>query len=162
LWVPLIPETRGAAPLRDGLQRRARRTLRVAQGVWPWVRCLRKLRPDVVVSSTATNPVPAFASAIVRVPHVWWLHEFVTRDHGFSSLLAEPGSQRLSGWFSEVVVANSRVVAEHFSPPVASQKVRIIYYGFHDCDVGMNRIDGPLRLLQLGHQTPSKGPELAI
>jgi glycosyltransferase involved in cell wall biosynthesis len=127
------------------------------------VHWLRAERPDVVVTSTATIATPALASALARIPHVWWLQEFVTKDHGLSYMLGEPLSQRSIGWLSKVVVANSNAVKDHFSPPIPSEKMRVIYYGIRGGDTTPNRIDLPtLRVLLLGWQTPTKGQKLAL
>jgi glycosyltransferase involved in cell wall biosynthesis len=143
--------------------RRARTVLGVARHVAPWVDWLRSERPDVVVTSTATNPAAAVASAVVGIPHVWWVPEFVTRDHGLDYALGEPMSQRLIGWLSASVVACSQAVRDHFSPPIPSRKMRVIGYGFTGFDPSPNIIDpSTLRVLLLGRQTPTKGPELAL
>ena len=128
-----------------------------------WVRWLRAERPDVVLTSTAAIPTPALASEVVGIPHIWWLQEFMTKDHGFRYLAGEPLSQRSIGWLSKVVVANSKAVLDHFSPPIRSEKMRLIYYGIAGFDASPNRIDFPkLRVLLLGRQTHSKGQELAL
>ena len=163
LWSPYDPdEFRTSVPL-GGLARRTRLTLAVARRARPWVHWLRAERPDVVLTSTATIATPALASALAGIPHVWWLQEFVTKDHGRSYMLGEHLSQRSIGWLSKVVVANSNVVKDHFSPPIPSEKMRVIYYGIRGGDTTPNRIDLPtLRVLLLGWQTPTKGQKLAL
>jgi glycosyltransferase involved in cell wall biosynthesis len=127
------------------------------------VKWLRATRPDVVVTNTAVIPTPALASAVVGIPHVWWLKEFVTKDHGLKYVLGEPLSQRLVGWLSEIVVANSRAVEQHFSPPIPGRKMRMIHSAVPGLEVGPNRIELPrLRVLLLGTQAPSKGGRLAL
>lgn len=141
----------------------SRHMLLFAQHVRHWMRWLRAERPDVVLTSTATIPTPALASAVVGIPHVWWLQEFMTKDHGFRYLGGEPLSQRSIGWLSKVVVANSKAVWDHFSPPIRSDKMRLIYCGIDGFAATQNRVDIPtLRVLLLGKQTPSKGQEVAL
>jgi glycosyltransferase involved in cell wall biosynthesis len=163
LWTPFNPDVlRSSLPL-GGLARRGRRALAIARLTHPWVQWLRTAHPDVVVTNTATIPTPALASAALGVPHVWWLKEFVTKDHGLSYVLGEPLSQRVIGWLSKFVVANSRAVQEHFSPPIPRDKMRMIHSGFPAFDPSPNRIDLPiLRVLLLGRQTPAKGGKLAL
>jgi len=163
LWAPLRPEAfRSPVPL-GGLARRSRRALAIARLTGPWVRWLRNARPDVVVTNTAVIPTPALASAVVGIPHVWWLKEFVTKDHGLSYTLGEPASQRVIGWLSKFVVANSNAVLEHFSPPIPRDKMRMIHSGVTCLDVSPNQVDIPtLRVLLLGRQTPAKGGKVAL
>ena len=101
----------------------------IARSAVPWFRWLRAERPDVVVTNTAVIPTPALASAMAGVPHVWWLHEFVTKDHGLRYTLGEPASQRAIGWLSKLVVTNSRAVQDHFSPPIPREKMRVVHQG---------------------------------
>ena len=162
LWAPYDPAELRSAAAFGGLARRARWALRVARRVRPWVQWLRAERPDVVLTSTAVTPTAALASAVVRVPHVWWLHEFVTRDHGLQYVLGEPFSQRLIGWLSTLVVANSDAVRAHYSPPIPANKVRLIYYGIAATRSPNDIERGSLRLLLLGRQTPVKGQALAL
>jgi glycosyltransferase involved in cell wall biosynthesis len=163
LWTPYNPDAfRSSVPL-GGLVRRSRRTLAIARRVRPWVQWLRTERPDVVVTSTATIPTPALASAVTGIPHVWWLKELVAENHGLRYVLGEPLSQRSIGWLSKFVVANSRAIKDHFAPPIRSEKMRVIYQGFARPDASPNRIDLPtLRVLLLGKQTPAKGGTLAL
>jgi glycosyltransferase involved in cell wall biosynthesis len=163
LWAPYNPnEFRSSVPF-GGLAKKSRRALAIARLSLPWVRWLRTERPDVVLTSTATIPLPAFASALVDIPHVWWLQEFVTKDHGLRYMFGEPLSQRWIGWLSTLVVANSNAVLDHYSPPIRSRKMRVIYLGIPDLNPSPNRIDLPaLRVLLLGRQTPAKGQHLAL
>ena len=119
----------GPAVLARDFLRRVRITLALRHSVVPWLTWLRAERPDVVVTNTAVIPTPAMASAASGVPHVWWVHEFVTRDHGFTYALGESLGQRVIGRLSRVVVVNSKAVKEHFSPPIRPEKVRLIYQG---------------------------------
>jgi glycosyltransferase involved in cell wall biosynthesis len=60
-------------------------------------------------------------------------------------------------------VANSNAVQDHFSPPIRSEKMRVIHYGIAVPDAGSNRADLPtLRVLLLGRQTRMKGQEVAL
>jgi glycosyltransferase involved in cell wall biosynthesis len=163
LWTPSDPGVLRSPTALGRLARRSRRVVAIARRAGPWVQWLRTTRPDVVVTNTALIPTPALASAVVGIPHVWWLKEFVTKDHGLTYVLGEPFSQRLVGWLSTIVVANSSAVEEHFSPPIPRSKMRMIHSGVPCLDVGTNRIDLPtLRVLLLGRQTPTKGGKVAL
>jgi glycosyltransferase involved in cell wall biosynthesis len=163
LWVPLGPDPfRSRLPFH-GLDRRARHLLSMARWTPAWVQLVRNVAPDVVVTSTATPLLPAVAAASTRTPHVWWIQEFVTRDHGLEYVIGERASQRLIGLLSTEVVANSRAVAHHFSPPVNQRRMRVVASAIEPSAIAPNAIvPGELRLLLLGELIPTKGVELAI
>jgi glycosyltransferase involved in cell wall biosynthesis len=162
-WTSTNADSRGPLASAHGLARRGRAMLAVARSAAPWSAWLRAERPDIVVTNTAVIPTPALASAAAGIPHVWWVHEFVTKDHGFTYMLGEPLSQRLIGRLSRLVLANSRAVLGHFSPPIGVGKMRLIYEGIAGFDVPPNKIDpANLRALVLGGLTGTKGVALAI
>lgn len=137
--------------------------LALSRSVGPWLRLLRAQTPDVVVTNTAVIPTPALASAIARLPHVWWVREFVTRDHRMKYLLGEPLSQRLIGRLSEVVIANSRAVEGHFARRIDRAKMRTIYQGIRGFQPTPNVYDPlTLRVLLLGRLKPTKGIDGAL
>ena len=162
-WALYRPmDSRGALSIGE-LVKNVRRALAIARDARPWVHWLRAERPDVVVTSTATIPLPALASAAVGIPHVWWPQEFVTSTHGHRYVLGEPVSRRCIGWLSEVVVPNSMAARVHYSPSIRNEKMRVIYPGIPGFDASPNRIDpGTLRVLLLGQQTRAKGSMLAL
>ncbi len=136
---------------------------RVAASVRPWRNWLRDQRPDMVVTNTAVIPTPAIACGLVGIPHVWWLREFVTKDHGLRYALGENFSQRWIGRRSRLVVANSQAVQSHYSPPIDARKMRLVYPGIAGIEATPNAVDPQgLRALMLGHVAASKGVGLAV
>jgi glycosyltransferase involved in cell wall biosynthesis len=162
-WAPLQPDVLQSSVPFGGLARRSRRALAIARPTSTWVKWLGTTRPDVVVTNTAVIPTAALASAVVGIPHVWWLKEFVTKDHQLTYLLGERVSQRMIGWLSALVVANSNAVVEHYSPPIPRHKMRMIHSGVPVPAVSPIRVDTPtLRVLLLGRQAPTKGGKVAL
>jgi len=164
-WRPVGPDDSRpstGALLLDSL-RRGRAVTATARAAAPWLRWLRAERPDVVVTNTAVTPAPAFACALAAVPHIWWIHEFVTKDHGLSYVLGEAVSQRLIGSLSKLVVANSGAVQNYYSPPIQRGKIRLVYQGVRTPVAGRNALNPTgLRALLLGRLTPAKGVSQAI
>lgn len=156
-WTPFDPNT-----FRSKLWR-ARVIGAGLRNVPAWTRLIRETDADVVMTNTVTSPVPALASKITRVPHVWCIREFVTLDHDLRYALGEPVSQRLMSWLSAAVVFNSRAVAAHYSPPVRADRAHVIYPGISVPPVAPNRIEpDELRILLLGNLTPQKGTDVAV
>lgn len=149
--------------LRLGLTRRSWRSLAIARSTVHWSRWLRVERPDVVVTNTAVIPAPALACAMVGIPHVWWVHEFVTKDHGLRFVLGEALSQRLMGRLSRLMVVNSGAVRDYFSPSIGADKMRVIYQGIVGFKPSPNTVDSVgLRVLLMGIVSPSKGASVAL
>jgi glycosyltransferase involved in cell wall biosynthesis len=147
-------------PLRAA--RRVKRAVRATKAS-AWVALLRELRPDVVMSSTTFSPTAALASWRVGVPHVWWVHEFMTLDHRRNYVIGERLSQRAIGRLSVRVVANSGAVARHYSPPIPESKIRVCRCGVEQATDSPNVLaPGELRLLLLGRKAPGKGCDRAI
>jgi len=126
---------------------------------------LRRLRPDVVLSNTLTIPSAAVAAKVLRIPHVWYLHEFGEKDHGLSFDLGFGWSVRLVDRMSARVIVNSHAIFDEFSRYIPSGKLRIAYCGV-DVPDGLPRLspppERPFRLVLVGIKTPSKGQEDAI
>jgi glycosyltransferase involved in cell wall biosynthesis len=163
LWV-VIGSNHFSGPLRlGGLGQRGRRVAGMVRRTPAWIRLVRAVAPDVVVTSTAVTVMPAIAAAVLRTPHVWWLQEFVTRDHALEYVIGERASQWLVGVLSSEIVANSRAVASHFSPPVDPRRMHVVHYAIEPRSIASNAsAPGRLHLAMLGRLAPQKGSELAI
>jgi glycosyltransferase involved in cell wall biosynthesis len=146
-----------------GTYLRLRRLACVAVTVPYWISLIRRVRPSVVVTNTAVIPVPSIAAFLCRIPHVWWVQEFVSADHGLDYVLGERISQKLIGYLSDRVITNSNAVSKHFAQNIPVAKIKLIPYQVTKYDTQPNRVEpGQLRLLFLGRQSLSKGADLAI
>ena len=162
-WWALPSESYRLPVFVPGVARPGWKVLGMALNLGPWCRWLRAARPDVVVTNTAVIPVPALACAIVGVPHVWRVHEFVTKDHGLRYVLGEAFSRRTIGWTSKVVVVNSQAVRDHYSPPIPRDKVRVLDQAITGFQPTPNAVDPPnVRALVLGALAPTKGIPVAL
>lgn len=123
---------------------------------------LRRLGADVVVTNTIVIPGAAVAARLLRVPHVWCIHEFGRRDHGFSFDLGYARSLRIVARLSRVVVVNSRTVAEEVERHATPRRLRLVQYGVElACDPRNGGRDAA-RLVLVGTKSPGKGQEDAI
>lgn len=130
----------------------------------PLTRELERVRPDVVLTQTGVVPQAAVAAAALRIPHVWFLREFLDLDHG----LVVPGGRELFArtvrTLSDRVLANSRAVAEHLLGDAADAAViappspRVV--DLHPVPRPADRERFTLGVI--GSLTPGKGQEDAI
>jgi glycosyltransferase involved in cell wall biosynthesis len=169
-WVTTAPDGFGRPSLTN-LARRARMMRGVLRLSWPWVAHLRGLRPDLVVTNTAISPSAALAARVLRIPHVWWLHEFVREPGATGTLglagpdfaLGQPLAARAIGRLSARVVATSQALAREFAPHLQRDQMLVIHPAIAVGGATPNALTpGAFHLLLLGRQTPAKGTELAV
>jgi glycosyltransferase involved in cell wall biosynthesis len=153
------------AAFRRSLAAAGRRSGRNIVATYSILALLRRLRPDVVLSNTLTIPSAAVAAKVLRIPHVWYVHEFGQKDHGLTFDLGFGNSVRLVNCLSARVIVNSHAIFDEFSRYIPSRKLRIAYCGV-DVPNGLPRLpsppERPFRLVLVGIKTPSKGQEDAI
>lgn len=128
------------------------------------VRTLRRLRPDVVVTNTVVSPTAAFAAAIVGIPHVWSIHEFGMRDHGFKFDLGRGRTLRLAARLSRRVTVSSRALHDDVAPWVGIEKLRLVRYAVQLPDPVARAGDtsATCKLVLVGTKSPSKGQDEAL
>jgi glycosyltransferase involved in cell wall biosynthesis len=142
-----------------------RRAYHNVSGIWPTVSLLKRLAPDIVVTNTLTIPTAAVAAKALKIPHVWYLHEFGEKDHGLRFDLGFETSVRLINWLSARILVNSHALFDEFSHSIPARKLRVVYCA---ADVSPEpggvpcRQDRPFRVVLVGNVTSSKGQEDAI
>jgi glycosyltransferase involved in cell wall biosynthesis len=142
-----------------------RRAYHNVAGVWSTVSLLHQLAPDIVVTNTLTIPTAAVAAKVLKIPHVWYLHEFGEKDHGLRFDLGFKTSVRLINWLSARILVNSHALFAEFSQSIPAAKLRVVYCA---ADVSPDAggvpctPDRPFRVVLVGNVTWSKGQEDAI
>ena len=136
-----------------------------ARSVKDFARLLKRLTPDIVITQTLTIPAAALAARAMGIPHIWSIHEFGKKDHGFCFDIGRTNCARLINALSSKVVVNSRAVSEEFSKYIPAHKRRVTYQAVEVPDHGLPRHfadDGFFRLILVGMIKPSKGQEDAV
>lgn len=77
-------------------------------------RLISLINPLVVITDTSVIPQFALASKIYKAKHIWFIHELVEEDFGNHYIFGKKTSKRIVGFFSDVVVANSKFVYETY------------------------------------------------
>lgn len=159
------PRFRGwVRPANEPLRSPERLAAAHALAVVSLARTLRRLRPDAVVTNTLAIPAAALAARLLRIPHIWCVHEFGDRDHGFTFDLGRARTLRLIGTLSRRVVVNSHAVEAALRPFVPPERLRLVRYAVSVVDRAPARAAShPLfRAVLVGTKAPSKGQEDAI
>jgi glycosyltransferase involved in cell wall biosynthesis len=140
----------------------ARRLGRNARWLRPLVRALGRSGADVVVTNTITAPLGAFAARLLRLPHVWYVHEYGVEEHGIRFDLGRATSVRLVRRLSDAVIVNSQALRDHFAPLLGVEPT-VVYYAVEVPErLSPPPADRGLRLVQVATLDPGKGQADAI
>lgn len=124
-----------------------------------------EFRPDLVVTNSLVIPGAAIAARSARIPHVWYIHEFGDRDHGFSYDFGRSLSLRLVDRLSNRVIFNSTAVRDHFAGSISAHKARLVPMAVETPPAAAARVrpgPGPFRLVIVGGVSHTKRQEEAI
>lgn len=99
-----------------------------ARSVRQIIAVVRKNEPDLLITHTLAYPQVALAAWFLRVPHIWYVHEFGREDHKFEYLFSEKFSLWLMTRLSGQIIVNSVAVANKISNFADKQKINLIYY----------------------------------
>lgn len=130
-------------------------------------------KPDVVITNTIVAPWAAMAAAKMGIPHVWFVHEFGDLSDAIHYQLGEQSTFRGINELSNVVVANSELTYEYMLQFIPELKAEIIPPFLAKTDAmdsqrlqppqnSKDSIDGPFKVVMLGHVTPNKNQKMAI
>jgi len=128
---------------------------------------LRRLQGDIIITNTIVIPCGAIASKLLGITHIWYIHEFLEEDHGWSFEFGRKFSLKYIEWFSEIVIFNSQAVYERFTEDISANKARLIYHsvempeGYKACDIP-NLEKGIFNIALVGRKAPGKGQKEAI
>jgi len=88
---------------------------------------LRKYKVDLIVSNTITLSVGMLVAKILRVTHIYFIHEFGKEDHGLQFDIGEKISLNLMNKLSAGIICNSNAVANKFSKYFNKDKLFVVY-----------------------------------
>jgi FkbM family methyltransferase len=89
------------------------------------IRSIKDSRIELIHTQSSVIPQGAVAAALLDLPHVWSVHEFINLDHnlGFPPTKNKFGDVLQN--LSDLIVCNSKIVAKHhFREP---EKIKVIY-----------------------------------
>ncbi len=137
---------------------------RLLRAVGPLRRTIAAAAPDVVVTNTLAVGAAAVAARTLRMPHVWYVHEFGREDHGMHYDFGESPTLRLVGGLSSVVLANSDAVAAKLALHGMAGKLRVVRYAVDvpEVEPAPVPVGEGLRLVIVGRLTRPKGQDVAI
>jgi len=88
---------------------------------------IKKYNIDLVCSNTLTISVGMFVAKLLKIPHMYFIHEFGEEDHGLKFDIGKKLSLHLMNKLSVGIVCNSNTVANKFSKYFNKRKLFIVY-----------------------------------
>lgn len=132
---------------------------------------LEHIQPELVLTNTVVIPYGAIIAKFMKIPHIWWIHEFLEEDHDMSFIFGKWLSLKLVNSLSTSVILNSISVYNKYVKFISKSKLRLLYCSADIpkdlesskkimCSDGFNK--KCFHILLLGHKTPGKRQEDAI
>lgn len=146
------------------LAHRARQLYDNAAATREVARVIRHIDPELVITNTLTVPVGAWASRLVGIPHVWYIHEFGSADHDLRFHIGEWLSLRMISTLSAAVIVNSQAVHDHLATRISRSRLRLVSYAVEvpRPTPAPARTDTNFSLILVGYKAPGKGQEDAV
>ena len=95
------------------------------------VRIAKAWRSDLIYSNTLAVCNGAVIARLLKVPHIWHLHEFGREDHGVSYKLGERFSNRTIGRLANACIVVSNALASKYRCFISPSKLAVIYPSMH-------------------------------
>lgn len=148
---------------------RTKAVAKIMIGILSTLKKVRGTRCDIVYSNTLAICNGGFAAAILRIPHVWHLHDF-PGYHGISFYFGRRVSLRTIGALSSICITVSKHLSEICAPYIDSSKLMAVYPAMQM--VGLPAADGKpavakregrrFRCVIVGGLVPTKKQEDAV
>ncbi len=166
----IVPYRKWANTRKLGLRRlhRAFRQLRTASKLKD---LFSQLTPDIVITNTIVIPAAAIAARRLHIPHVWYIREFGTIDHGMNFDLGFRLSMHVVDRLSDTIIVNCVALKDYFSEWIPSSKISVVYNAV-DLGVSPQQLESwraersrdtqELHCTLIGRISPAKGQEDAL
>jgi glycosyltransferase involved in cell wall biosynthesis len=154
----IIPQYSWATTGRLGRLRRSRIKLRSVYAVAKTKQVFLQEKPDLVFTNTQVPFTAAKAAYQLKIPHVWWIHEFGEEDFGLRIGWghASDAYNKMKRW-SRLVICNSLAVTAKFRMLLPGLNVQCLYQpvSFHTTSPVIT--DKKAKYLMFGQIIRSKG-----
>lgn len=131
-------------------------------------RKIRKWHCDLVYTNSITVCVGAFAAKMLRLPHIWHIHEVGFGKHGMEFYFGTQLSLWVVNTFSNICIVNSKYVERKYKPYITPSKFNIIYQSVTAHNFNIENIlpienaKEKFRCVIVGHLHEAKGQKEAI
>lgn len=151
---------------RSSSRKRIKRYYYYFLSIFQFMVHLARIKPDLVATNTVVIPCGAIAAKLLRIPHVWFIREFLEEDHGFTFEFGRKASLRLVNWCSERVIVNSQVVYKKYSEYIPSEKLVVVYPNVNISNsqtaIPVPKKENTFYISLVGRKVPGKGQKDAV
>ncbi len=146
-------------------------SLRNTQAVIEIENIIKSSKPDIVMTNSIVCPWAALAAYYQETPHIWFIREYGDLDHGRVFVLGREKTFQDVDNLSDIVVSNSKSLAEHIRKYVSKEKVTTLYTPFKLEEFRQRseqRVKSPfkhedsLKLITTNNISPTKGQKEAV
>ncbi len=151
---------------------RVKAALKISGMIAAGVRTVSKWKCDVIYSNTITVCNASIIAKLLKLPHIWHIHEFGREDHGVSYKFGEAFSNSAVGVLSSACVVVSKALAAKYGRHIAASKLTVVYPSMHraraaseggsECTDARFARTGRFRMLVVGGVVEGKGQIDAI
>jgi glycosyltransferase involved in cell wall biosynthesis len=99
--------------------------------VFRFVRLIERSRANLVITNTAVVLEGAIAARLAGLPHIWYVHEMLSRDPGLTTLVSLPVFNALLDFLTDKIVVVSESVRREIDQFIRTDKVEVIHTGLH-------------------------------
>jgi glycosyltransferase involved in cell wall biosynthesis len=92
------------------------------------IKILKKEKPHKTITNTITSNILGFASSILKINHIQYVHEFGKEDHGFTFNFGEKIGYKLINFLTYKIITNSEASKNKLEKFIKSEKISIIRY----------------------------------
>jgi len=131
------------------------------------IKFLKQVKPDLVITNTIVSPCAAMAAKFLKIPHIWYIHEFLEEDHGWNFEFGRNLSLRIVSNLSQQIIVVSQAVLERFRDEIPASKMTVVYGAVEKynqlsefCEV--KKADNIFHIALIGRKSPSKGQQDAV
>ena len=137
-----------------------------SKAIYEIEKLIDEISPDIVMTNTIISPWAALAAYYKQVPHVWFVREFGTIDHGHIFEIGRDKTFHDIGILSKMVITNSNTVSQNISEFIDDDKLTVLYNPFKIIKIqeqATESIQNPfvkkdsLKLIMIGRISESKG-----
>jgi glycosyltransferase involved in cell wall biosynthesis len=97
--------------------------------IYPAVFLVGRRKYDLIITNTINICIGAFVAKLFRLPHVWYILEFGSEDHGWRFHLGKKFPIWVMDRFSDLCLAVSRAVAQKYQMAgITASKVQYLYH----------------------------------
>lgn len=136
------------------------------------MRRVRAWQCDVVCTNTFTMCYGSIAAWVLRLPHVWYLHEFGRREYGVSYAFGETLTKKVVGMMSSACIVVSDALGAHYKKFMPTSRLTVVYPSMHRAPASSDgdavactplpMRAGIFRIVIVGGLVPGKGHADAI